>query len=259
LTKNSSRIEFAINTLTKLLDVESLDESETVRFKTNHIPHAKLCRIMEYWIDQCKAIFGEPVTITQTQSLRDAGVDLLVELVTTKIKFGFQLKSYGDVNEKLFHKNVQAQIAESKRYGLTKLIIGIAGNLTDEKRQGQKIRGLIAELKQNKDNYLHIIPPEKLLSICDAFESKKHPLSAVMLDLKDAFNITDGISRSLSNEKRKVSVSMDVRYKNIQEREGDKIGKFKLKLKQEDVDILDRIEKVHLKTIKPQSFVRLGS
>lgn len=246
MIERSSKSEFAINILTKLFDVESIDESETIRFKTNHIPHAKLCRIIEYWIDQCKSLFGEPVTITQTQSLRDAGVDLIVELITSKIKFGFQIKSYGDVNEKKFHKNVNAQIAESRRYNLTQLFIGIAGNLTDEKKQGQKIRGLIAELKQNKDDYLHIIPPEKLLTICDTYETKKHPLGIVMLDLKEGFEITEGLSRSLSNEKRKVHVSMDIHYPDIPKQNNDKIAKFTLKLEKTDLDLLDRLEKLHI-------------
>ena len=54
-----------------------------------------------------------------------------MEFVSSKLKIGFQVKSYGDVQEKRFHKNVNAQIAESQRYELRKLIIVIAGNLNE--------------------------------------------------------------------------------------------------------------------------------
>lgn len=241
-----SKFDFIIRTLTKLFDVESVPESETEYFKKNNVSHAKLSRIFEYWIDQSKSIFGEPITIHQTQSLRDSGVDFIVEFISSRFKIGFQIKSYGDVKDKYFHKNVNAQITESKRYDLQKLVIAIVGNLADEKVQGQKIRGLIAELKQRNDDYLFIIPPEKVLPICKAFETRQHPLSIVMLDLKDAFKISDGLSKSLSNKNRKVNVSINVKYLNIPKQKGEKTGKFLLKLKPEDLGIFDRFERLNI-------------
>ena len=168
-----------------------------------------------------------------------------MEFVSSKLKIGFQVKSYGDVQEKGFHKNVNAQIAESQRYELRKLIIVIAGNLNDEKVQGQKIRGLIAELEQRTNDYIFVIPPEKTLPMCQAYEARRHPLSLVMLDFRDAFKITDGLSKSLSNKNRKVSISIKTSYPNVP-KQSDKDMRFTLKLQPDELDIFDRIENLNI-------------
>jgi hypothetical protein len=84
------------------------------------------------------------VWITQNQSLRDSGIDVLIDLLSSRIHFGIQIKSYNDIEDNLFSKNVNAQISQSHRHDLTKLIVGFAGDLTDKrnkKNQKEKIRG----------------------------------------------------------------------------------------------------------------------
>ena len=169
---------------------------------------------------------------------------MIVEFISSKIKIGFQIKSYGDVKNKNFHKNVNAQIAESQRYNLQKLIIVIVGNLNDERIQGQKIRGLIAELEQRTDQYIHIIPPEKALPIYWAHKANRHPLSLVMLNLADAFKITDGLSQSLSNVNRRVNISVSIKYPNIPKQ--GKTMQFTLKLNPNELDVLDRMENLNI-------------
>ena len=242
---NNPKISFIVQTLAKLFDIESASDYDTEYFKKNNVSHAKLMCIIEYWIDQSKPIFGEPVTIRKIQSLRDAGVDLIMEFVSSKLKIGFQIKSYGDVKEKEFHKTVNAQIAESQRHKLQKLIIVIAGNLNDENVQGQKIRGLIAELEQRTDDYISVIPPEKTLPICQAYEAKQHPLSLVMLNFRDAFKIAGGLSKSLSNKNRKVSISITTNYLNVPKQQSNRDIRFTLKLRPNELDTFDRMENLH--------------
>lgn len=239
-----SKIGFILQTLTKLFDIKSSPDHDTEYFKNKNVSHAKLMRIIEYWLDQSKPIFGEPVVIQKTQSLQDAGVDLTVEFVSSRVKIGFQIKSYGDVKDKQFHKSVNAQISHSQRYKLEKLVIVIAGNMKD-KTQDQRVRGLIAELEQRVDHYISIIPPEKTLPICQAYEAKQHPLSLVMLDFCDTFKITDGLSKSLSNKNRKVDITVNVNYLNAPKQDGKQM-QYTLNLKPDELDILDRMENLHI-------------
>lgn len=246
MSKNTNPEEVAIERLTKLLDVKSVSEEETKIFKESNISHAKLCRAFEYWFDQSKIIFGESVLLNQNQSLRDAGVDLTMNLVTTKINFGFQIKSYGDVREKKFSSKVNAQINQSHRHKLKKIVLAIAGNLTD-KTQSERIRGLMSEIQQQSDNYVILVPPEKVVTIYNAYNEKKHPLKFVLFTFSDAIKITDGLSESLSNEKRKVNVNIEIKYKHDVEPSKYKIkSTFQLRLKETDLSFLDDMEKIHL-------------
>jgi len=127
MSGNSNEERSAVETLAKLLDVKPATEEETKIFKETNINHAKLCRAFEYWIDQCKTVFGEPVLLNQIQGLRDAGVDVSMNLVTSKANFGFQIKSYGDVKKKDFSSKVNAQINQSRRHKLNRLVLAIVG------------------------------------------------------------------------------------------------------------------------------------
>lgn len=242
----NSREEKAIDLLAKLLNVKSTSEEATLIFKESNISHAKLCRAFEYWMEQCITLFGEPVFLTQNQSLRDAGVDLIMEMVKSGQKFGFQIKSYNDVKDKGLSTKVNAQITQSKRHKLNRLVVAMAGNLTDIK-QSERIRGLISEIKQQNDPYVITIPPEKTLAIYNAYAERIHPLKLVLLELSDAVKIAGGLSESLSNETRDVNVKIKIDYKNLPEpKPSDKIGRFTLKFKKSELDLIDRLEKVHL-------------
>lgn len=86
----------------------------------------------------------------------------MIDLPMSRLRFGVQVKSFYDVQEGNFTKNVKAQITESHRHSLDKLIIAFAGDLT-RRNQPEKVRGLISELHQTEkdSNY----PPEKVLTI----------------------------------------------------------------------------------------------
>jgi hypothetical protein len=96
-----------VECILRLLDVKPCIEAETALFK--ELGHEDLCKAFEYWFEQTKLAFGEPVWITQNQSLRDSGVDVLIDLLSSRIRFGIQIKSYNDIEDNQFSKNVNAQ------------------------------------------------------------------------------------------------------------------------------------------------------
>ena len=240
---NENKERNAVEKLVKLFDVKSASDEETKIF--NEISHDELCKAVEYWIDQTRLIFGEPVLTYQNQSLRDSGVDVSINLVTSKINFGFQVKSHGDIDEKDFSQKVNAQITQSKKHDLAKLVVALAGDLTDS-RQKEKVRGIISEIKQQKgDNqYVIIIPPEKLVSIYMSYKNKEHPLKSINLDVSDAIKLTSGISESLSDERRRARVSLSIEYLETESHKDEHFQKFKMDITTEDTDLIDKIERM---------------
>lgn len=244
--------------LVKILNVESASDEETRKF--SDVSHDELCIAVEYWIDQCKLLFGEPVILYQNQSLRDAGVDVSMNLLTSEIKFGIQVKSYGDIQKDGFAKTVKMQITDSSKHKISKFILAFAGDLTD-KSQSQKVRGFISEIGQ-MDNYeILIIPPEKLVTIYKAYKEKKHPLQFVALDYKEALKIMQGVGKNLSNDKRSVSVQLKVDFKHdIDESQYTKKLQYTIELDEDELDFLDNFENMHntgqILTIPKEKFTK---
>jgi len=243
----SERLQEAVECMLRLLDVKSCIEAETALFKD--LSHDELCKAFEYWFEQTKMVFGEPVWITQNQSLRDSGVDVLIDLLSSRIHFGIQIKSYNDIEDNLFSKNVNAQISQSHRHDLTKLIVGFAGDLADKrnkKNQKEKIRGLTSEIHQQKgdSNYVFVLSPEKVLTIYKIFNGMEHPLKHVLLENKDAIILAKGIAKSLSNEKRNAKVNIEIEYPRLEEDKVIRPHSFKLEynLNENSLDVVDRIE-----------------
>lgn len=245
MSKNENKERKTVEKLVKLIDVKSASDEETKIFA--EVSHDEICKAIEYWVDQTRLIFGEPVLTYQNQSLRDSGVDVSINLVTSKINFGFQVKSHGDINEKSFSQKVNAQITQSKKHDLTKLVVALAGDLTDNS-QKEKVRGMISEIKQQKgDNqYVIVISPEKLVSIYNAYKNKEHPLKLVNLDVSDAIKFTSGISESLSNERRKARVSLSIEYLETEPHKDEHFQKFKMDIATEDTDLIDKIERMSM-------------
>ena len=61
------------------------------------------------------------------------------------MRIGIQVKSYGDIQKKDFSSQVPLQIFESEKHGLSKILLALAGDLTD-KSQEQKVRRMISEI-----------------------------------------------------------------------------------------------------------------
>ena len=148
------------------------------------ISHEKLLEAFEYWFDQTKMVFGEPVLIQKTQNLQDAGIDLSSYFPRSDMRIGIQVKSYGDIQKKDFSSQVPLQIFESEKHGLSKILLALAGDLTD-KSQEQKVRRMISEILQHKNNdYVLTVPPEKIVNIFNAYQNNDHPSKFVLMDVK---------------------------------------------------------------------------
>lgn len=103
----------------------------------------------------------ELVRTSVLQSLQDAGCDLCIEFVQGGMKCGIQLKSHYDISQRDFHTHTLAQIQDSRRHGLQRLYVMLAGDLTDQSHV-QKVRGLHARISQMNDPYVEVVPPERV-------------------------------------------------------------------------------------------------
>ena len=77
--------------------------------------------------------FGEPVSIMQEHNMREAGIDIIIELMASRIKFGIQIKSPSDMKGLDFSRHVKSQIFDSHKHKLSKLIIALAGDLSKKR------------------------------------------------------------------------------------------------------------------------------
>lgn len=226
-----------------LIDVESSPEEETAIFRT--VKHEELISAMAYWFDQSKMVFGEVMQIEQTQSLRDSGVDLSLSLIQSKIKFGIQIKSFGDIEKKDFSTKLKAQTFESDSHNLEKYIILFAGDLNTQK---EKIRGMISELSQrNKDMRILTVSPEKVLTILNAYRNKVHPMKLLLLELTTASRILNAIVDNLNNEKREVSINIGVKYLHKDSTQSTKNFKMNYSVDKKEIEkvrIQDDIEHI---------------
>jgi hypothetical protein len=101
------------------------------------------------------------------QSLQDRGVDLLIEW-PHRAKYGVQLKSHGDVEDKDFTPHTLVQIQDSHQHGLERLYVVIAADIREVRKgkvldnaNSQKVRGLISRVSATNDPYVVIVPPER--------------------------------------------------------------------------------------------------
>jgi hypothetical protein len=101
------------------------------------------------------------------QSLQDHGVDLLIEW-PRRAKYGVQLKSHGDVEDKDFASHTLMQIQDSRQHGLELLYVVIAADIREVRKgkkldnaNSQKVRGLISRISSMNDPYIVVVPPER--------------------------------------------------------------------------------------------------
>jgi hypothetical protein len=254
---SNERIKEASERLLKIFDTKSSEKEQTVLFSDHDAAnHDQLCKAFEYWLDQTKMVFGEIVSLIQNQGLRDSGVDLLLDFPLSRIHFGVQVKSYNDIQKGDFSQKVNSQINQSHRHDLVKLIVAFAGDLTNMS-QLEKVRGIISEINEQQksgNNYVFIIPPEKVLTLYNAYKSKEHPLKHVMLENKDAITFAKGIEDNLSNERRKAKVKIEIEYQYPDATENCPYKiELRYKVDQHDLDLIDNIEHLPL----TQDYVKL--
>jgi len=233
-----------IKILTSLFDVEPSPEEETVLFK--NVKHDELLLSVEYWIDQSKMIFGEVVHIEKTQSLADAGVDICVNLVQSKFRFGIQVKSHFDIGEKAFAKNVKAQTYDSSSFSLDKYVILFAADLT---KQWKKVQGMISTLSQNNtDQHLLLISPAKFLTIFKAHKNNIHPMKLVFLDALNLGKILGALADNLNYRNREVKIDSKIEY-HVDSAEHPESFKMKYSFDKKEIEkikVQDELEHINI-------------
>jgi hypothetical protein len=196
---------------------------------------------LKYWFDQNKVFFGEPVQTEIIHGMREEGIDITIDLLKSNIRFGVQIKTFGDIQEKGFADKIHSQINRSRKHGLSKYIMGFAGDLTNES-QGEKVSGIISEIHQSKDdNYVLVISPVNLLTICKVYEEKGNPSQFFNLNIQRVTTLGRGLSKALSNERREAKVSINFNYLSKGGEDRTKVS-IKYALKKDEVSLLDKIE-----------------
>lgn len=167
--------EKCLHLINRIFNIMGPNPKETEAFRK--VSHEDACEAFRYWLEQMRIILPEPVNIAITQSLRDDGVDVLLEFQNSKVKFGFQIKSSTDVKSKDFTKSTIAQIERSRKHDIYRLFLVICADTTDN-HQKEKVRGLTSEISEMGE-YCIVFSPEKAFRICKVFQEKEHPISQV--------------------------------------------------------------------------------
>jgi hypothetical protein len=193
--KPKNRVVACLSLVDRIFNCKGTYTDETRRFQG--ISHEALCQALQYWLEQMRITISEPINIVITQSLRDEGIDVLLEFLKSKVKIGFQIKSYNDINQKEFTQSCIAQISRSRKHNINRLIIGVGADLTDV-HQREKVRGLTSEISQMGD-FCFVFSPEKTLTIFQTFEKKEHPITLVE-GTGDALLIIHELQKKLSQD-----------------------------------------------------------
>ena len=241
-------VNVVLGRLYPFFDIKSGDKEDTIQFK--EISHENLCYAVLYWIEQNRLVLVEPINIFITQSLRDEGVDIVLDFLTSGIKIGFQIKSYNDIRDKEFTPKLKSQITTSKKHGLNKLFICLCGDLTD-KSQLEKMSGISSEIDEiNKtDDYMYVLSPLKMIQIYEAHEEKKHPLRYA-LNMGTVRKMLNSIVEALSDHPLYVP-TIKFEYKLREEIDiPDSHHSFRLSLKdgafEDDMSLFDKIREAHM-------------
>jgi hypothetical protein len=198
----------AVTRFLKLVEF-NLSPINSTNIFSDKVLQNELINAIGYWFDQTKMFFGEPVSIIQEHNMREAGIDIIIELMVSRIKFGIQIKSPSDMKGSDFSRHVKSQIFDSHKHKLSKLIIALAGDLS-KKGHSQRIGGIISELSQIDTGYVIVLTPEKMVIIYDTFVRNEHAMKHLLLDYQTATVLMQGIVEALSNEERTVSTNINI-------------------------------------------------
>jgi hypothetical protein len=140
--------------LERLLWPAAAEVSATAGFRAER--HDPLIERLQKFLD---ARLLESPRLSITQSLHDHGADLLIEW-PRRAKYGVQLKSNGDVEEKDFPTKTIAQIQDSRQHGLVGLYLILAADITGNSNN-QKVRQMLSRISSMNDPYVIAVPPER--------------------------------------------------------------------------------------------------
>lgn len=159
-----------VQALFQMLQLYESSREETIYLK--QVKHDDLVNATNQFLFHHGPRFGIRSWSDLTQGLRDSGVDGVwrYSAGSEHKKLGIQIKSWSDFNkESSFRQNVMAQIAESRQYELSHLLIGLAADLNNSSHR-EKARGVIADFERMTDHYVVPISPEKITGLWKWYE-----------------------------------------------------------------------------------------
>ena len=235
-----SREENAINNLSLILNAKPSPVKDTTIFET--ISHPELCKAVKFWFEQLRLLFGEPINVEIVHGNNEDGIDLYINLLKEPIiRFAIQIKSYGDIKKGNFNDSVYAQIGKSIKHALTRLVFAFAADLTS---QDGKISHILSEIHKHNaiKSCLFVLNSAELLTIYNVYKNNLFAVDYLNINFENIFNLTTSIANLLSNERRKVKVSLELKYINNKAfSEGYRIS-LKHNLSGTDIGILDKQE-----------------
>lgn len=239
-----------VKTISDLLDPYQIPDKDTSGFVG--VPHDEILYAYEYWLQYLKLLVKEPFTIQITQGPQDEGADLILRCLNSNKEIGLQVKSYMDLNDKEFRKNLMAQIAYSEKHELEKLIIILCADLQD-KSQGLKVRNMMSQVSQMQRGYVSVIGPEKAYPVYECYKNKKHPLVYLARN-RQVIDLIYGLAESLSTKDCKAEISVKFNYvqqdnvKKTRPISGKIVFKpFQKEQQNNPIDKLARLQQLHEK------------
>lgn len=131
------------------------------------VSHDEAVKSVNYFLFHHGPRFGVSSWADVTQGLRDNGVDGVWHYSSGKKneKLGVQVKSASDFRQAdSFRRSVMAQIAESRQYGLSRLLLCLSADMTSSSSR-EKARGILADVERMTDDYVFPLSAEKMAGI----------------------------------------------------------------------------------------------
>jgi len=152
--------------LNAILDVGFAPSNDTAGFK--EVKHDPYVEALQSWLHSYGSNWAEQPIIRNLQGLGDRGVDLKAEFKIAGYSVGFQVKSYGDIDDKDFSTKIWKQIGQFRSYVIDQFYIILCGDMTDQSHY-QKVRGFQAFVEQGDYPEITIIPPEQAWQLYQSF------------------------------------------------------------------------------------------
>lgn len=128
--------------------------------------HKYLVEKLDAYLRYQTLILPNTAQVGTTHGSSEQGIDLLTNLYGVKLKIGWQIKSWSDLQQKTVVDHVLAQVHKSMAHRLDLLVIILAG---DPEKHSGKISTIISQLSLTSTNKkkIHIIQPTEFANILD--------------------------------------------------------------------------------------------
>lgn len=181
-------------------DAEEANEEATSQFEG--VKHELILNAFRWWTKLARHKLSTKIdSVKVLHGPKEDGVDILVEMRETGIRFGINVKTSDEICRGAIFDQVISQITRSKRHRLAAYLIALCANL---KTQASRVRNVIATISKHSENYAFCLPPENSYTIVSTFE-EMHGFADRILSLCD----------EISKRKRRILVVGDVMLDHV--------------------------------------------